>query len=201
MRQFVSVVGACSSTRKLPEMGTIRRSGRALSIWDRTLCASPRRQRGLETWCGQVVEGKVGTTMVGLVVFLGTTEAVHRRRPRLYALPEAFHNAEITWQRCDGDSKRGSRPLNESYHSVRDILADLEGKLDKCTRTGDTLKARCPAHEDTTPSLSVTIGDSGDRVVMYCHAKCPTEDIVESLGWTMRDLFDTDDTWNSHTTL
>ena len=85
--------------------------------------------------------------------------------------------------------------------TARDILVDLEGKLDKCTRTGDTLKARCPTHEDTTPSLSVTIGDSGDRVVMYCHAGCPTEDIVESLGWTMRDLFDTDDTWNSHTTL
>ena len=82
-----------------------------------------------------------------------------------------------------------------------EIIADLEGRLDKCKRRGDTLMARCPAHEDKTPSLSVKVGDSGDRVIMHCFAGCPTEDIVESLGWTMRDLFATDDAWRSHTTL
>ena len=85
--------------------------------------------------------------------------------------------------------------------TAHDIIADLEAKLDKCKRRGDTLMARCPAHEDKTPSLSVKIGDSGDRVVMHCFAGCPTEDIVEKLGLEMRDLFDTDDTWRSHTTL
>ena len=82
-----------------------------------------------------------------------------------------------------------------------DILADLEGKLDKCTHKGDTLRARCPAHEDKTPSLDITIGDSGDRVVLICRAHCTAEEVVEALGLEMRDLFATDDAWSSHTTL
>ena len=36
---------------------------------------------------------------------------------------------------------------------------------------------------------------------MHCFARCPTEDVVAALGLKMRDLFDTDDAWNSHTTL
>ena len=79
-----------------------------------------------------------------------------------------------------------------------EILADLEGKLEKCKHTGDKLRARCPAHRDKTPSLDVQIGDGGDRVVLICRAGCPTEDVVEALGWKMRDLFATDDAWRSH---
>ena len=47
----------------------------------------------------------------------------------------------------------------------------------------------CPAHEDKTPSLSVTEGDDG-RVLLKCHAGCPTEDIVGELGLKMADLFE-----------
>ena len=85
-----------------------------------------------------------------------------------------------------------------NHTTAHDILADLEGKLDKCTRRDDTLKARCPAHEDKSPSLSVKIGDNGDCVLLKCWSGCPTEDIVDALGWKMRDLFATDDTWRSH---
>ena len=74
------------------------------------------------------------------------------------------------------------------------ILDDLHRKLDKSKRTGDKLTARCPAHEDKTPSLSVTIGDTGDCVVMHCFTGCATEDVVAALGWTMRDLFVSDAT-------
>ena len=34
------------------------------------------------------------------------------------------------------------------FSTAHDILADLHGKLDKSKRTGDKLKACCPAHED-----------------------------------------------------
>ena len=80
-------------------------------------------------------------------------------------------------------------PNNITAH---DILADLHGKLDKSKRTGDKLTARCPAHEDKTPSLSVTIGDTGDCVVVHCFAGCATEDVVAALGWEMSDLFVSD---------
>lgn len=47
---------------------------------------------------------------------------------------------------------------------------------------------QCVAHEDRSPSLSVTNGNKG--VVISCHAGCATEDVVGTLGLTMADLFD-----------
>ena len=85
-----------------------------------------------------------------------------------------------------------------NHTTAYDILADLEATLDKCTRRGDTLKARCPAHEDKTPSLSVTISANSDCVLLHCFTGCQTEDIVDALGWKMRDLFATDDAWRSN---
>ena len=80
----------------------------------------------------------------------------------------------------------------DNFSTATGILDDLHGKLDKSKRTGDKLTARCPAHADKTPSLSVTIGDTGDCVVVHCFAGCATEDVVAALGWTMRDLFVSD---------
>ena len=82
--------------------------------------------------------------------------------------------------------------------TAHDILADLHAKLDKSKRTDDTLKARCPAHDDKNPSLSVTISKPGDSVLVHCFAGCPTDAILDALGWTMRDLFASDDAWRSH---
>jgi hypothetical protein len=53
---------------------------------------------------------------------------------------------------------------------------------------GDSYKARCPAHDDGNPSLSIGIGDDG-RVLLKCFAGCPAEAIVNALGLTMADLF------------
>jgi len=48
--------------------------------------------------------------------------------------------------------------------------------------------ARCPAHEDADPSLSIGEGDDG-RVLLKCFAGCTAEDIVAALGLEMSDLF------------
>lgn len=47
---------------------------------------------------------------------------------------------------------------------------------------------RCPAHNDSTASLSVSRGEKG--VVLKCQAGCETTAVVEALGLAMRDLFD-----------
>jgi 5S rRNA maturation endonuclease (ribonuclease M5) len=47
---------------------------------------------------------------------------------------------------------------------------------------------QCVAHEDRSPSLSVTNAREG--VLLNCHAGCATEDVVGALGLTMADLFD-----------
>ena len=50
-------------------------------------------------------------------------------------------------------------------------------------------RARCPAHDDHNPSLSIT-GIDG-QVLVHCHAGCPTKAVVEALNLQMADLFDT----------
>ena len=47
--------------------------------------------------------------------------------------------------------------------------------------------ARCPAHGDDNPSLSVSRGEDG-RILVHCHAGCSAEDVVQSLGLKMADL-------------
>lgn len=60
--------------------------------------------------------------------------------------------------------------------------------LDKVKRSGKGYQARCPAHDDNGPSLSLREGDDG-RVLLHCHAGCTTEAVVAALGLTMADLF------------
>lgn len=49
-------------------------------------------------------------------------------------------------------------------------------------------KARCPAHDDRSPSLSIREGDDG-RVLVYCHAGCSLSSILTVLKLGKRDLF------------
>lgn len=52
----------------------------------------------------------------------------------------------------------------------------------------ESVSARCPAHEDRNPSLSVR-GIEG-QVLLYCHAGCETTAVVAALGLRLADLFD-----------
>ena len=66
--------------------------------------------------------------------------------------------------------------------------ADILQRLKGARPSGSGWIARCPAHEDVTPSLSVTLGHGG-RTLVRCHAGCATEAIVLKLGLEMTDLF------------
>ncbi|HXI13705.1 MAG TPA: AAA family ATPase [Thermoanaerobaculia bacterium] len=48
-------------------------------------------------------------------------------------------------------------------------------------------KARCPAHDDKTPSLSIGEGDEG-RLLLYCFAGCPNDAVVRAVGLSWADL-------------
>ncbi len=65
------------------------------------------------------------------------------------------------------------------------ILARLE-KVRK--RQDGQWSARCPAHADKSPSLSVRETPEG-AVLLYCHAACPVAEIVASVGLELHDLF------------
>ena len=68
-----------------------------------------------------------------------------------------------------------------------DVAAFLE-RLEGVRPCGpDRWMARCPAHDDRRPSLSVQVAD--DRILIHCFAGCSPQEIVEALGLEMRDLF------------
>jgi len=66
--------------------------------------------------------------------------------------------------------------------------AALLDRLEAVRRNADGWTARCPAHDDRTPSLSVSEGTDG-RVLLHCHAGCDTKAVLDTLGMTAADLF------------
>ena len=65
----------------------------------------------------------------------------------------------------------------------------LLSKLDKVKRTGkDRWSARCPAHDDKGPSLSVRETEDG-RILVHCFAGCSVHEIVQAAGIELGDLF------------
>ena len=68
-------------------------------------------------------------------------------------------------------------------------LGHLLGKLNQVAGTGRQWSARCPAHADNDPSLSVGISDDNSRILVHCHVDCETEDVLAEIGMRMSDLF------------
>ena len=61
-------------------------------------------------------------------------------------------------------------------------------RLHGMRKVGSGWIANCPAHEDRSPSLSITEGDDG-RLLLHCHAGCKVHDILAAVGLTVGDLF------------
>lgn len=69
-----------------------------------------------------------------------------------------------------------------------DTYDRVTGALTAAGYAGRNGTWQCPAHDDNTPSLSVSRGADG-RTLVRCHAGCTTETVVAALGLTMADLF------------
>lgn len=57
----------------------------------------------------------------------------------------------------------------------------------KQTKPGQWI-ARCPAHDDKGPSLSVRETDEG-KVLLFCFAGCTAHQVVSAVGLELDDLF------------
>ena len=69
-------------------------------------------------------------------------------------------------------------------------LQDIANVLPRAAlvRGGSEVSACCPAHDDSNPSLSVTEKDG--KILVYCHAGCEQERVLEALkglGITLSD--------------
>jgi hypothetical protein len=68
-------------------------------------------------------------------------------------------------------------------------LDNLLRHLDGVKRTGDgRYIARCPAHDDRHPSLSLREADDG-KVLAICRAGCAVDQIVNAIGLDLTALF------------
>tara|TARA_R110002012_G_scaffold196220_5_gene364538 strand:+ start:4472 stop:4858 length:387 start_codon:yes stop_codon:yes gene_type:complete len=66
-------------------------------------------------------------------------------------------------------------------------------RLEMVRKTGSSKWiARCPAHDDGTPSLSVTEIEGGNRVLIHCHGGCGALDVLESIGLDWSALYPDD---------
>lgn len=63
----------------------------------------------------------------------------------------------------------------------------LLSRLTKVRGRSGNFVACCPAHEDSSPSLSVKQQDG--KIIMHCFAGCSVENIVNAVGMNMTDLF------------
>ena len=68
--------------------------------------------------------------------------------------------------------------------TVHELLSRLEGTR---PRGQGRWSARCPAHDDQHPSLSIAEGERG--VLVTCWAGCTLHDITAALGLEIKDLF------------
>lgn len=62
-------------------------------------------------------------------------------------------------------------------------------RLERVRQTGaHQWLARCPAHPDQSPSLSIAERDG--RVLVHCFAGCAVDDVLAAVGLSLGDLFD-----------
>ena len=65
----------------------------------------------------------------------------------------------------------------------------LISSLDGLRQTGPRRwLAKCPAHDDRSPSLSIAERDDGAALI-HCHGGCSVHEVVAALGLQLHDLF------------
>lgn len=74
--------------------------------------------------------------------------------------------------------------------TITDILQRFQGVKE---RGRGQWMAKCPAHDDHNPSLSIGLRDG--KVLFNCHYGCQPQDIAGAVGLTMKDLFLEDTTY------
>ena len=74
--------------------------------------------------------------------------------------------------------------MNKLQKTFDDIV---ERTRAKSKGTTDSFSGLCPAHDDRSASLSITL--ENDKILLYCHTGCTIDDICISLGIEKYDLF------------
>ncbi|MFJ2407042.1 hypothetical protein ACIOUE_37745 [Streptomyces xanthochromogenes] len=75
-----------------------------------------------------------------------------------------------------------------SFHLITEKLDEQQCR--PRLRGSDHLDSRCPAHDDSRPSLTVDWKPNPGRVLVCCQTGCAPDDVATSLGLTLADFYD-----------
>ena len=92
---------------------------------------------------------------------------------------EVIDRLEVERKRLHEEEK-----VNRKY-SIEEIV-DLYDAEE--VRQDEEWQANCPAHDDDTPSLSISYKDG--KILLYCHAGCPTDEVLAANGLTFANICD-----------
>jgi hypothetical protein len=67
-------------------------------------------------------------------------------------------------------------------------LENILNRVGEYEKNGKGYMARCPAHNDKNPSLSICEGEGG-QVLIHCFAGCETKDVLSAVGLNYSDLY------------
>lgn len=67
-------------------------------------------------------------------------------------------------------------------------IGEVVSRLAKVKKNGNGFIALCPAHDDESPSLSISEAPDG-KILLKCFTGCSADAIVEAIGLEMKDLF------------
>lgn len=73
--------------------------------------------------------------------------------------------------------------------SSPDHMHNLLHRLENVKRAAGGWVARCPGHDDRVQSLKIDLARDDERILLFCHAGCETQSILDALGMSMSDLF------------
>lgn len=76
-----------------------------------------------------------------------------------------------------------------AFNRLCDRLAEVTGatpRVNGCNKA----RARCPVRQHGNPNPSLVVTSIEGQALLYCHAGCSTEDVINALNLTMADLFD-----------
>lgn len=69
------------------------------------------------------------------------------------------------------------------------FLAALTERNCDPKRNGNGWSSRCPAHDDSNPSLSISERTLGGSVLIHCHAGCENKNVLDAMQLEFKDLF------------
>ena len=74
------------------------------------------------------------------------------------------------------------------FNNIESKLNLFLNRLDG-VKTNGSFKwlAKCPAHNDRSPSLAIKLAD--DRILSHCFAGCSVQAVLDAVGLDMADLF------------